>query len=409
MTPERFQHLIRQYFNDTISKSDCIELLDYINTTEDFEISDLIDHHALDLEIGPEITNLQAKQIFDRIAADSRFTTDSEKSIEIEPEDLKRIKLYQNQWFQIAAVILVFCAVGLYFLKNQNPSLQGQITAEKKGVTMPATDRSIATLTLANGEIISLGAVQNGELSKSRSTSIQKINNGQLVYSSLEKNTATTRPGAEPAYHTLSTPKGGEYQLVLPDGTHVWLNSFSSLSFPAAFSGKERHVKLNGEAYFEVAKNKDKPFYVTVNDVTVKVLGTHFNISAYRDDKDITTTLLEGSVQVAKNNKQTLIKPGQQAIVGSTSDVIAVSEAKIKEVMAWKNGYFIFNDEDIFSIMKQVSRWYNVEVEYNGNFDDQRFGGTFYRSKSINELLHHLEKIGKIHFKIAEGRITVME
>jgi len=407
MTKERLQYLLSQYLNNTISKSDCMELLGYLSRTDNKEISDIIDQQMTEFDVGPEFSGIQARDVFDRILSDPRLIN-NESSLITEDYEPKRVNLYQKKWFRIAAVFLIFCITGLYFLKTKNVSLPQERVVQKESTPGISPDRNKATLTLSTGEVISLEGAKNGELANSANSSVQKIDNGQIVYNSLHHSSKTSAMN-EPVFHTLTTPKGGEYQITLPDGTKVWLNSYSSLSFPDAFLGNERRVKLNGEAYFEVAKNKDKPFNVSVNDVTVRVLGTHFNISAYRDDRDITTTLLEGSVQVAKNNKQTLIKPGQQATVQGTSDVIAVSEARIKEVMAWKNGYFIFNDEDIFSIMKQVSRWYDVDVEYKGNFGDQRFGGTFYRSKSINELLHHLERIGKIHFKIDEGRIIVME
>ena len=405
MTKERLQYLLSQYFNNTISRSDCMELLGYLNKTDTQEVSDIIDQQIAEFEGGPDFSGIQAKDVFDRIISDPRLrdNTFSPATEEYEP---KRVLLYQKKWFQIAALFLICCVAGLYFLKTKNAPMPENRVEQKESLTEISPDRNKATLTLSTGEVISLEGAKNGELANSGNSSVQKIDNGQIVYNTLSGSNEVMK---EPVYHTLATPKGGEYQITLPDGTKVWLNSYSSLSFPEAFSGQERRVKLNGEAYFEVAKNKDKPFYVSVNDVTIRVLGTHFNISAYRDDKEITTTLLEGSVQVAKNNKQNILKPGQQAIVASTSDVIAVSEARIKEVMAWKNGYFIFNDEDIFSIMKQISRWYDVEVEYKGDFGGQRFGGTFYRSKSISELLRHLERIGKIHFKIDEGRITVME
>ena len=196
---------------------------------------------------------------------------------------------------------------------------------------------------------------------------------------------------------------------MLPDGTKVWLDAGSSISYPVAFTGNSRRVRLTGQGYFEVAKNKEKPFYVEVNRSEVKVLGTHFNISAYEEDPENTTTLLEGSVQISKNGKAALLQPGQQASIAAGSDHIVVSEANIDDVMAWKNGYFIFNDDDIRGIMRKVSRWYDVDVDYRGDFAGRHFGGTFYRSKGINELLNHLERIGKLHFKVAGRRVTVMD
>jgi ferric-dicitrate binding protein FerR (iron transport regulator) len=237
---------------------------------------------------------------------------------------------------------------------------------------------------------------------------VLKTGSGQIVYKALS--TGQSRAAiSDISYNTLSTPKGGEYQVVLPDGTKVWLDAASSISYPVAFAGNVRRVKLTGQAYFEVAKNKEKPFYVDVNEVQVRVLGTHFNISAYNDDNAMTTTLLEGAVQVTNNNSLSLLKPGQQAVISNGSNNILVANANINDAMAWKNGYFTFNDDNITGIMRKVSRWYDVDVEYRTADTGQQFGGTFYRSKSISELLAHLEKIGKLHFKISGRRIIVMD
>nr|WP_305121106.1 FecR domain-containing protein [Pedobacter xinjiangensis] len=206
--------------------------------------------------------------------------------------------------------------------------------------------------------------------------------------------------------NTIETPKGGEYQVILPDGTKVWLNSASVLTFPARFTLKNRSVKLIGEAYFEVAKDKQRPFQVNLGRTTVEVLGTHFNIAAYHDDPEIKTTLLEGSVKISGFSKKVVLQPGEQASVAN--DDISVSHPKLTEVMAWKNGYFSFNNEDIKSIMKKVSRWYDVDVEFVGNISSQQFGGTFNRSKTVEELLAHLEVLGTIKFKMKGRRIIVM-
>jgi ferric-dicitrate binding protein FerR (iron transport regulator) len=202
---------------------------------------------------------------------------------------------------------------------------------------------------------------------------------------------------------------GGQYQLLLPDGSKVWLNSGSSIRFPTAFIGKERVVELKGEAFFDIKENKKMPFIVrTNNSMDIKVLGTQFNVMAYEDEKSINTTLLEGSVQILKETGSTYLEPGQAAVLNKGSGKIKVAPADIEDAVAWKNGYFIFSNENIESIMRKVSRWYNVEIEYQGNLNNKDFVGTISRDKNISELLKMLELTGAIHFRIEGRRVTVM-
>ncbi|HWW40381.1 FecR family protein, partial [Pedobacter sp.] len=199
-----------------------------------------------------------------------------------------------------------------------------------------------------------------------------------------------------------------QYQLKLPDGTLVWLNSASSLRFPTQFAGKERSVELDGEAYFEVAKNKEMPFKVHVRAMEVRVLGTHFNVMAYDDEESISTTLLEGSVKVSNALQTAVIRPGQQASLKKSSGILGVEEVNTVEAIAWKNGKFLFADEDIETIMRRISRWYNVEVEYRGNLSDKNFAGSISRYENVSEVLKMLELTGTIHFKVEGRRIIVM-
>ncbi|MEZ2334245.1 FecR family protein [Mucilaginibacter sp. RCC_168] len=403
MNKDKLERLLQQYFNNTITDTDCIELLDYLRNNDPDEIAKTIDERLLMLEEGPEFNRFQAKKVLERIKSDSRFIRETE-----EPEDSESASKWYSNWIRVAVILVFFSAVSFYFLFNRYNKVtdQNDLTKVKSSQILPGSAK--ATLTLANGKVILLDSVADGMLTKSGRTVVNKAHNEGLVYNAQADNSRTITH-TDTIYNTLSTPRGGEYKVKLPDGTNVWLNSSSSLSYPVEFAGNERHVKLTGEAYFEVAKNRNKPFYVHVNNTYVKVLGTHFNIAAYNDDAELTTTLLEGSVQISKNNKQCLLKPGQQAVIKNNTDLINVSEASINQVMAWKNGYFVFNDDNINAIMKKLSRWYDVDVEYQGNFENQRFGGTFYRSKGITELLNNLEKIGKVHFKITGRRIIVMQ
>jgi len=402
MKKAKLQRLVHQYFNDTISRADCVELLDYLNNTNPDEIADVIDKELINFNKGPEFRGKQSADVLSRIKSDPRF----KQSPVVEEAYPVVVKFYRRRWLQIAASLLVFGTAALIiFNKNtSNQATKKDNADQESAAIVPGSNKAI--LTLAGGKTIVLKNAANGLLAQTAAGNVlkTKTNNGQILYSTA-RDVATNQDNI----NTLSTPRGGTYQVVLSDGTRVWLNAASSISYPVAFTGKERHVTLSGEAYFEVAKNKEMPFYVTVNNVQVKVLGTHFNIAAYSDDNEITTTLLEGAVQVTKNNTRSLLKPGQKAIVNNNSDNIAVSDADLEGAMAWKNGYFIFDDDDITGIMKKVSRWYDVKVSYPGDVSDQKFGGTFYRSKSITELLQYLEKIGKIHFTVEGRRIIVMK
>jgi ferric-dicitrate binding protein FerR (iron transport regulator) len=208
--------------------------------------------------------------------------------------------------------------------------------------------------------------------------------------------------------NTITTPKGGQYQVRLLDGSSVWLDAASSITFPSTFTGNKRQVQLTGEAYFEVAKNRAKPFLVNVEDKQqIEVLGTHFNVQAYPDDRDIKTTLLEGSVKLLYKNRQAILKPGQTA-VNDPDQSLLIKPADIYEVMAWKNNMFVFNNENIKSIMKRISRWYDVDVVFEGNLEKVNFFGNYSRLKSLENLLKDIELTEKVHFKIKGRRITII-
>ncbi|WP_121809338.1 FecR family protein [Mucilaginibacter kameinonensis] len=403
MNNDRLRSLLEQYFNDAINDADREELFSYLNNNPD-DVSGVVDEEMLNLEGAPGFDNARAQKVLADIKADPRFKDDAIIPVPVIGKS-NVVKLYAG-WVKIAAAVLIFASVGFYFVRRQKMgAVKNEIAANNTAKIVPGSNKAI--LTLATGKSIVLDSAANGALASNGKCKVNKVGDGKLVYDVLPN---ATHAGVNAVlYNTLTIPPGGQYQVVLPDGTQVWLNSSSSLSYPTEFTGNSRTVKLTGEAYFEVAKNKDKPFYVEMNNVQVKVLGTHFNISAYADDNDLTTTLLEGSVQISKNGSLALLKPGQQAVIGGNANTIAVSKAHINEAMAWKNGYFMFNDDNIVDIMKKVSRWYDADIEYQGNFANQRFGGTFTRSKSITDLLKNLEQISNVHFKITGRRITVMQ
>ncbi|MGM9478264.1 FecR family protein [Pedobacter sp. GSP4] len=300
----------------------------------------------------------------------------------------------------IAASLLVFVYFGSEFFNAQKNKDSTALAVNKKiknNDILPGSEQAV--LTLANGESIKLDSAKNGVIGMHGDAHIAKSGNG-LVISANGKNTTNV-------LNRIMVPRGGRYDIILPDGTHVWLNSASSLSFPTAFAGKERKVLLTGEAYFEVTKDKRKPFKVEIaGKQEVEVLGTHFNITAFDGEQDINTTLLEGMVKINCNKSSTLIKPGQMAI-NNPQQKLKVVTADVDEVMAWKNDMFIFNNENIVSIMKKISRWYDVDVEYRGAVSGVNFDGNYSRSKGLKSLLKNIELTDKVRF-VTEGRRVIV-
>ena len=329
------------------------------------------------------------------------------ESIQSKSKQAKVIPIKRNKaWMVAASVIVIMHAAGGYFYFNENvPQPIAKVEKPQKSIKNDvAPGGNKAVLTLANGSTIILDSAQNGTLSKQGNVRIIKLDDGQLAYDQSD-----VSAGQAVGYNTISTPKGGQYQLTLSDGTRVWLNAASSLRFPATFSGRERKVELTGEGYFEVAKNKEKPFEVSVNNAVVTVLGTHFNINAYSDERVVKTTLLEGSVKVTKGNAGALITPGEQArINNSTGEITVKEEVDLDEAVAWKNGKFIFNDADIKSIMRQLEKWYDVSVIYDKEVPDEEFVGSISRNVNVSQILEMLEKTGSVNFEI-KGRTIIVD
>lgn len=263
-----------------------------------------------------------------------------------------------------------------------------------------------AILTLADGSQVVLEDADNGAITQQSNVTVSKTKNGQLVYRAGD--TGQQVQNKIPAFNTIKTPVGGQYRVVLSDGTKVWLNSSSSIKFPVVFSGNERSVEIEGEAYFEVAKDKRKPFKVFSDDQAVEVLGTHFNVNAYRDEPNIKTTLAEGSVKVSSDGISNTITPGQQVRLSRKSHAMNIVAVDTEAAISWKDGLFVFNDEDIHSIMRKISRWYGVEVVFQNDINE-KFGGVISKFENVSQVLKILEVTETIHFKIEKRRITVMK
>ncbi|EHQ25197.1 anti-FecI sigma factor, FecR [Mucilaginibacter paludis DSM 18603] len=300
-----------------------------------------------------------------------------------------------------AAAVLVILSIGGYFMVLHRPAAQSIV---KKEIHDAGPGDNKAILTLNNGQQIALTTAQNGVLSHQGAVQINKTSKGEVVY---QKN-GPAHVASAINYNTLLTPRGGQWKLTLSDGTQVWLNASSSIRYPTVFPEGERKVEITGEAYFEVAKNKSKPFRILSNGQTVEVLGTHFNINAYADEQEIKTTLLEGSVKIIKGQNELIIKPGQQARTKAGGTEITINDqVKAMDEVAWKDGYFRFNNADLPTIMRQFARWYDVKVIYNGKIGEHQFNGKITRQANLSRVLKILS-LGGVNFKIEGKQLIVL-
>lgn len=316
-------------------------------------------------------------------------------SIEGEPAPVRRLP---NKWWYAAAAVLVV-AISTAVVVSLTKNAKEKSIAVVQNDVAPGGNRAV--LTLANGQRIILDSVHTGMLAQQGNAQITKTDSGRLAYTIVQGKPVGI------VYNTLATPRGGEFKLRLPDGTDVWLNSASSIRYPTAFTGRERKVEITGEAYFEVAGDKAKPFQVKAGDMNVLVLGTHFNINAYADEGAIATTLLEGSVKVSiGNDKSVILKPGQQAVAASKLTI--VNNANIDQVMAWKNGFFSFDQADLRTVLRMLERWYDIDVKYPDNLPVRHFKGELSRDLTLSQVISVLGEMD-VKFKIEGRTLTVMQ
>jgi len=307
--------------------------------------------------------------------------------------------LRTKKWFYsiAASIALLIAAFGIYERIHNKQS--ASIARTDQIVIRPGGNK--ATLTLSNGNVIDLFTTSGRLIKDDSGIVINKPLDGEILYNGNDNSKGETN------YNILTTPKGGQYKVQLADGSVVWLNAASSLKYPTAFKSSERIVELKGEGYFEIAKDKTKPFKVKLADGSeVKVLGTHFNIMAYENEESEDVTLLEGGVKITKGNSEQNLTPGQQGRIIS-SKIVLVNSVDTDQVIGWKNGQFIFHDADIKTIMKQVARWYDVEIKYEV-VNTQHFNAIISRKDPVLRLLHILEETGQIHFKTENKIIYVL-
>jgi len=376
MPGKRINKLLKKYITGTISDHEKQELTDLYHQ--------LSDQNA---EFPDDRDNVRDRMLL-------RLNN------EIQPA--KRIRNYTTLRNIAASVIIVIACAGIYIYSR--PVVKTEIAQQPvvKQTIVPGTN--VATLTLANGESIVLDTAGKGRLAVQGNTVITKNEAGEISYQVTDPNASNATPVA---YNTITTPPGGQFTIILPDGSKVWLNAATSLKYPSRFEGAERHVELTGEAYFEIFKNANAPFTVSAENTHIQVLGTSFNVMAYKNEPSVKTTLLEGAVSLTANKTQKLLVPGQQATASKTGNDVSLQTVNIEDAIAWKNGYFSFRKENIRTAMNKVARWYNVEVEYSGDLSNKVLGGTISRTENITKLLDYLALTGIASFKI-EGRKIIV-
>jgi ferric-dicitrate binding protein FerR (iron transport regulator) len=351
-----------------------------------------------DVKYTTGLSLAQQMQAKDNLLIKINSRLDQEVAAEESHHQVRSINLWPR--VAIAAIVLICLSVGGYLLIQKKVATQ-QIAQSQQYDIVPGGNK--AFLTLANGKKISLTDAKNGELSVQSGVRVVKEKDGQLVYTAAD----TGSFSSSLSYNTIETPKGGQYQVLLPDGSKVWLNAASSLKYPASFGAlKERRVQLSGEAYFEVAHNKVQPFRVQTDKQTITVLGTHFDVNAYTDEPYTKTTLLEGSVNI---NNTIFLKPGEQSTLNRIGNDFTVSPAETDDAVAWKNGKFVFQNEHIESIMRKLARWYDVDVVYQDSFNDKTFTGSISRFDNISKILNKITFTSAVNFRIEGRRITVIK
>ncbi|WP_346317689.1 FecR domain-containing protein [Chitinophaga sp. YIM B06452] len=386
---ERILYLLHRYGERTATEEERGELTLWLASAQGDDIPDefvarlLDDHSEQPHEQEPDWDLVYQRILAGREATAPETTTG------------KGLRLIRSTWLRYAAAVLLMAGmIGVLYISLTKESTDTAQTDQLPGGKDVQPGKNGAVLVLADGSQLVLDSLRNGVVA-SQYGSTAVLQNGQLAYD------ADSAAAGSISYNTLSTPKGRQFKLTLPDGTKAWLNAASYIRFPTAFAGGERKVEINGEVYLEVAKDAARPFRVNVpGRAEIEVLGTHFNVSAYDNDRVVNTTLLEGSVSV----NGVKIKPGQQALVAGGETV--VSKADVNRAVAWKNGLFNFEGASLEEVMKQLERWYDIEVVYAGGIPDIVFGGEMTKNISLQGLLIVLEK-SDVNFRL-EGRKLIV-
>ena len=398
MNQQRFKALFAQYLNDSLLPGDLAELQKAIQDDHYQVLFDDLLKNAFNDPAFAEIDDEARQSVLNAIS--SRINQQEET--ELKNTDERRLIPYR--WLAgVAALLFLALGAGWLLLRNNNYNNN----AEKENVYAHAIKPGInkATLTLANGKKLILTDALQGQLASEAGVKISKTKQGQIVYTVVGDNNSGQQ---SLQYNILTTKRGEQFQVILPDGSHVWLDASSSLRYPVAFSGNERKVELTGQGYFEVTHHAARPFIVKTAKSEVQVLGTHFNVSAYDDDQDTKTTLLEGAVRIKSKQSAVILKPGEQAVLNDAGRLTINKDADTDMEIAWKNGLFSFKKAGIEQIMIKASRWYDITVKYEGKIPKTKLNGKMSRDADLSELLGILQFEG-VKFRIEGKNIIVTD
>jgi ferric-dicitrate binding protein FerR (iron transport regulator) len=389
---ERLYYLFEQFTANRCSKEELQEFFLAIQQAEEEEVYPLMDARFRQLESGLAADQVDWEHVFSKVVAS---------------KERSRFAIHRQHWRWVlsAAAVVLLLVVGIYFLTTSRTGQPLAVDSKKwkQDILAPAGNKAI--LTLADGSKIELDSAGNGLLASQGNAIVRKLANGEIAYTQQGKQQPVQ-------YQTVTVPRGSQaVKIRLADGSLVWINVASSITFPAAFSGNERKVKIAGEAYFEIAAKANMPFKVEANGTETEVLGTSFNINSYPDESNIKTTLLEGRIRinvspVTHHPSSVILIPGQQAQLTPAGNIRLV-QADAEEVMAWKNGKFIFNGNSIQSVMRQLEKWYDIEVTYEGQVTKEEFVGVIPRQAPVSGILAMLEKTSAVRFEIEGKKIVV--
>ena len=401
MIPSWIESLYQLCLNDTATAAERQEFINWMSMPENRQNAlILVQRTMISTEelLAPDVATTEA-------IVQAILLADQQNTITAAP--VKKIKTNTRSWMTAAAAIIIVLAGACLFYQQYTTTANKAVTAGSD--ILPGKEGAV--LTLADGTQVVLDSLGNGVVATQNGTRIM-LQNGQLAYDAAKNNNGAV------AYNTVSTPRGRQFRLVLPDGTKVWLNSASAITYPTSFDAAKRQVKMEGEVYFEVAQDRSKAFSVQARQTEVDVLGTSFNMNAYSDERIIATTLLEGSIRTAVviNDTPTqgiILEPGQQAQVTDETAAHAASRIKLlnkvdlSRVMAWKNGLFDFEDTNLASLMRQLSRWYDIEVVFEKGVPDMEFGGKMSRNMKLSDVIKALKEAG-VNCSLEEGRKLIV-